>query len=154
MSGTYAKGTDVTPDKSRTEIERLLRKYGADGFTSGWDNNKRLSAILFRYHGKMVRFVVAIPSETDPEIRAQHRKGRSPIGHYVEREERRRWRALALAVKAKLELVASGITTFEDEFLSHIVAPNGQTIGEWIQPHLEQAYLSGCDLPLLPAGPS
>lgn len=36
-------------------------------------------------------------------------------------EHRRRWRALLLGIKAKLEYVQSGIATFDEEFLAHIV---------------------------------
>ena len=41
---------------------------------------------------------------------------------------RQRWRALNLAIKAKLEAVESGIVTFDQEFLAHIVGPSGQTV--------------------------
>jgi hypothetical protein len=38
-----------------------------------------------------------------------------------EQAVRQRWRALVLVIKAKLEAVESGITSFEDEFLAHTV---------------------------------
>ena len=38
---------------------------------------------------------------------------------------RQRWRALLLIIRAKLEAVASGITTLENEFLANIVLPDG-----------------------------
>ena len=44
-------------------------------------------------------------------------------------EVRRRWRALLLVIKAKLESVESGIETFEEAFASQIVLANGQTVG-------------------------
>ena len=62
---------------------------------------------------------------------------------------RSRWRALALAVKAKLEAVAIGITTFEDEFMAHIVMPDGLTVGEHVRPRIASAYESGQVTPLL-----
>jgi len=55
---------------------------------------------------------------------------------------RQRWRALCLAIKAKLETVESGISHFEDEFLSQIVdAIAKKTVGELIRPELEQCYI-------------
>lgn len=54
-----------------------------------------------------------------------------------------RWRALALVIKAKLEAVAAGITTIEDEFLAHTVLPDGQTVGEFMQPQIAIAYERG-----------
>lgn len=50
-----------------------------------------------------------------------------------EQATRQRWRALHLVVKAKLEAVESGITVFDDEFLAHIVLPDGGTVGRWMR---------------------
>ena len=51
--------------------------------------------------------------------------------------------------KAKLEAVETGITEFEDEFLAHIVLPNGQTMGEFAKPQIAHAYDTGDMPPLL-----
>ena len=117
----YAERTKVPVDRSRTEIERTLARYGADAFGYGWDAGR--AAISFRANGRHVRFTM--PVGDDPQ------------------DERRRWRALVLVVKAKLEAVESGITTFEDEFLAHIVLPDNRTVTEWLKPQLEIAYESG-----------
>lgn len=53
------------------------------------------------------------------------------------------WRCLFLAVKAKLVAVEAQITTFEQEFMAHIVLPNGRTTGEEILPQIDEAYRSG-----------
>jgi hypothetical protein len=63
--------------------------------------------------------------------------------------EEERWRALLLIVKAKLEAVDSGIVTFEQEFLPHIVMPGGHTVYEATAPAIERAYVSGQVTPLL-----
>jgi response regulator RpfG family c-di-GMP phosphodiesterase len=44
-------------------------------------------------------------------------------------ETRRRWRCLAMVIKAKLEVVASGISSFEEEFLAHVMLYDGRTVG-------------------------
>ena len=49
-------------------------------------------------------------------------------------------RALALTIKAKLEAVECGITIFDEEFLAHIVLPNGRTMGELYVPQIEHVY--------------
>jgi hypothetical protein len=67
---------------------------------------------------------------------------------------RQRWRALALVIKAKLEAVAAGITTIEDEFLAHIMLPDGSTVGEYTAPGLQLAYEHGEMPPMLAAGPT
>jgi hypothetical protein len=38
---SYAKGTSVSEQKSKMEIEALLKKYGADRFAYGWDEKNR-----------------------------------------------------------------------------------------------------------------
>lgn len=48
-----------------------------------------------------------------------------------------------LCLKAKLEAVESGITSFEAEFLAHFVIPGGGTFGEYAIPQLEEASKSG-----------
>jgi hypothetical protein len=60
---------------------------------------------------------------------------------------RQRWRALVLVLKAKLEAVASGISTVESEFLAGIVLPNGMTLGQAVLPRLSDAVSSGRLLP-------
>ena len=60
----------------------------------------------------------------------------------------RRWRALLLLCKAKLELVASGHSNFEREFLADILLPNGETVADAMVPRLELAYRDGT-MPLL-----
>jgi hypothetical protein len=153
----YAKDTTVSVAKSKAEIEDTVRKYGASGFISGWHEDAAM--IAFEMKGKRVKFVLPLPSKT--EKRFTHRNKGRTYAHWVPRSPddaareweqacRQRFRALALAVKAKLEAVASGITTFEQEFLAHIVMPNGQTIGEVTIPRLEAAMIDSKLPPLLP----
>jgi len=142
---SYAENTSVSSEKSRGEIEATLLRYGADQFMYGWDASG--AVIQFRASNRHVRFVLPMPDREDPKFH------RTPSGRRQrssddalkawEQETRRRWRALALAIKAKLEVVASGIATFEDEFLAAIVIPGGETVGEWLAPQIEEAYSSG-----------
>jgi hypothetical protein len=71
-------------------------------------------------------------------------------GRMTEQAVRQRWRALALVIKAKLEAFESGIETFEQAFLANILLPDGQTVGQWMVPQVEQAYLTGTMPGLLP----
>jgi hypothetical protein len=147
----YAEGTEVPVEKSREEIARILAKYGATGFAYGYDGDKEV--LSFKANNRFVRFDLKKPNEE--EINKGKTWGRKLTGNAlvkaIDAEHRRRWRCLALCVKAKLELVATGITTFEDEFLSHIVTPSGATVGTWLKPQLASAYETGDMPPLLPA---
>jgi hypothetical protein len=65
----------------------------------------------------------------------------------AEAATRQRWRALVLVLKAKLEAVASGISTLEAEFLANVVMADGRTIGAAILPRLTEACDTGRLLP-------
>src|SRR5687767_10538051 len=129
----YAAETEVSPERSKMEIEQLLRRYGADEFISGW--GKDYAMIGFRYQKIAIRFILPYP-EIDKVRTATGKRPTNPKAAY-EQEVRRRWRSLALAIKAKLELVSTGITTLENEFLAHVVLPDGRTMGEWAVPQIK-----------------
>lgn len=153
----YAAQTEVSSDRSKTEIERTLARYGADQFMYGWSKNA--AVVGFRMHERMIRFHLPMPDRTSDEFRYTPSRGylrdeRAQEAAY-EQAVRQRWRALALVVKAKLEAVDAGITTFEEEFLAHIMLPDGETVGDWIRPQIEEAYRLGTMpslLPMLPTG--
>jgi hypothetical protein len=74
--------------------------------------------------------------------------------HKWDAENRRRWRALLLVLKAKLELVASEDADFDAEFLAYMVTDaSGTTLAQRLIPQLDEV-LSGAPLPPLlpPAG--
>ena len=148
----YAANTSVGSSKSRDEIERTLTKYGADSFMYAWEGNN--AVVGFRMRGKMVKFMITMPSKEDKEfsITPAQKQRRSPEAQIKawEQATRQKWRALALVVKAKLEAVESEITTFEEEFLAHILLPNGQTAGDYILPRIEESYQTGNMPPLIP----
>ncbi|ALO46614.1 hypothetical protein [Pseudohongiella spirulinae] len=150
----FAESTSVSVEKSRAEIERTLGRYGASGFMYGW--NAGSAVVAFEMSQRRVMFNLAMPNRADAEFtRTPTGKSRSPAQAEAawEQAQRQRWRALALVIKAKLEAVESGITEFEDEFLAHIVLPNGETAGRWMRPQIARAYDSG-DMPaLLPSPP-
>lgn len=141
----YASDTSVSVENTRAEIERTLKRYGATSFAYASEADRAM--IGFRISERMVRFVVHLP---DPGAREfTHTPARGVRRSDAEREKaweqacRQRWRALALVIKAKLEAVAAGITTVEDEFLAHTMLPDGRTVGEWAKPELAIAYEHG-----------
>jgi hypothetical protein len=147
----FAAGTDVSVEKSRAEIETLIVRYGAT--STAFMNAPGRAMIAFEAKGRRVMFELPLPNLTDKKF---DRDGRGSMRSSEKRHEvweqacRQKWRALALVIKAKLEAVESGITAFEDEFLAHIVMPDGQTVATHIKPRIAAAYESGSMLPLLP----
>ena len=149
MTARYAANTTVKSEASRNEIERTLVSYGAEAFSYGWDGNK--AVIQFVASGRQVRFVLPLPDRNDSQFtRTETGRPRAATAANLEYEKavRQRWRALALVVKAKLEAVAAEIVTFEEEFLSHLVLPSGQTVYESVREDVHELYASGSVRPL------
>lgn len=147
----YAENTSVPVDRSKSEIEKVLVAYGATGFMYGISAEQ--SVIMFRANSRMVKFVLPLPSPDDDQFRRTE-TGRTrktnKVPEAFEQEVRRRWRALSLAIKAKLEAVSTGITLFDEEFLAHIVLPGGKTVAEESIPRIDEMYKSGKNIPMLP----
>lgn len=148
----FAANTQVSSDNSRAEIERTLRRFGATGFLYGWQDNSAF--VAFELNNRHIKFVLPLPDQKDPEFWKTPGRGqkRKPEAAYKEWEQatRQKWRELALGIKAKLVMVQSGITTFETEFLAHIIMANGRTIGQHIIPQIDAVIQSGKMTRLIP----
>jgi hypothetical protein len=146
---SYAARTTVTPERSRMELEQILARYGAAAFGYGYEEGR--AVVTFKAHERIVRFTITVP---DAQEFAYNRAGavRSTAQRNAAaaQAEKQRWRALVLVVKAKLEAVESGIVSFEEEFLSHILLPDATTVGDWATAQLEVAYSTGEMPSLLP----
>lgn len=160
MTGTYAATTDVPADRSRGEIERAVRRYGGRRFMYGWeeDGPNPRAVVAFVLHDRQVRFLLPMPDRNDPAFRLtpakRQRRSDDAADAAYEQAVRSRWRSLALVIRAKLEAVSSEIVTFEDEFLAHLVLPEGDTVAERLHPTLAQTFSEGRTPPaLLPPMP-
>src|SRR5262245_43139364 len=118
----YAATTKVPVEQTRAEIERTLSRYGAQRFA--YFTEKGRAIIVFEANERRLRFDLPLP-EGNKDSDAQKR--------------RQKWRALGLAIKSKLEGVQSGIETFEEAFLAHVVMPDGETVGHHARPRIESA---------------
>jgi len=130
----YATRTKVDAAKTRLEIEKLLQKAGAT--TIGVMMHASMAIVVFEANDRRLRFTMPLDERTDAKgVQAR----------------RSQWRALMLCIKAKLESVASGIETFEEAFLAHVVVNDGMTVYEHVRPKLVQIAKTGEMVPLLPA---
>jgi hypothetical protein len=118
----YARNTKVPVSKSRMEIETILARYKCEQFGSAMAKDKAM--VQFKMSSWLVRFVLPLPNSN-------------------EQDQRQRWRALCLCIKSKLESVESKITSFEEEFLPHLVMPSGQTFAEFAVPQLKDMREKG-----------
>src|SRR4051812_24660650 len=104
----FAEDTKVSVEKTRAELETTLRRFGADAF--GYMTDGSRAAIHFRLNGKSVKFILPLPDRNSKAFteytRGTHstRYARTPEAAEAiwETACRSAWRALFLAVKAKL----------------------------------------------------
>lgn len=128
--GKYAARTSVPADRTRAEVEQVLKRYGATHF--GYATMPGVVLLAFESRGRRVRFKVPLP---DPEKDAQ--------------VHRQKWRAVLLAIKSKLESVEAGIEQFDEAFMAQLVLPDGRTMAEYAMPQIAKSYSSGAMPPLL-----
>lgn len=128
----YAEGTKVPVTQSKADVETLLRNHGASSIASMWDARVG-GRLVFRLgagkESRMVRFDVAPVTSGNSDA--------------IAKEERRRWRALLLRLKAHLETVTTGEATIEQEFLGYLLLPDGQTVSEKVAGEIASAYETG-----------
>ena len=158
MSGRYAKNTDVSVERSRAEIESVLAKYGADAF--GYTVDGTQAKIAFRMAARHFRFALTLPPRDRWDFHhykqgsTTFRRADGVAGKMWEQECRSLWRALLLVIKAKLEAVAVGITTLDDEFMAAMVLADGSTVGDTMKPQIEAHYRLGGPPRLMLEGPT
>lgn len=140
----YAEGTSVPAERSQAEIRSMILRFGAQNY--GYSEGRLEAQVVFEHKGARVLFRLPMPSPKDVEARRHSKRG---VEEAVAQETRRRWRALCLVIKAKLESVAGEIETFEEAFLAHVVLPTGETVGDYVVPRVAELW-KGSKVPLLP----
>lgn len=136
----FAEDTSVPVERSTAALEEMLRRAGCLSFARGTHPGQ--AVVEFAMKDRRIRLRMKLPAVLATQTSGQRAR--------AEQEHRRLWRALLLVVKAKLEGVRSGIETFEEAFLPHIVMPDGKTMAELVIPQIAVAYKSGKMPPLLP----
>jgi len=131
---TYAATTKVPIQQTKSDIEKLVTKHGADAFAIMV--NREGAQIAFEIGQRRILFVLPL----NPDAGAQ--------------AHRSRWRALLLVIKSKFESIDAGIETFEESFLAHVMTPDGQRFAEVALPAIDKAYEIGGPPQLLLNGPA
>lgn len=153
----YASKTSVSPGRSREQIQNELTRYGADSFlyaeSAASAEHGAGATIGFIVNGRRIRFDLPFPDREESRYDGRnYERAASTWAKAHEQAIRQRWRALYMAIKMKLETVESKITTFDEEFLAHIVIGEEQTLGSILVPRIDEIYDNGdVALELLPA---
>ncbi|HEV2231660.1 MAG TPA: hypothetical protein VGV64_07765 [Thermoplasmata archaeon] len=131
-------------DRSKEQISKLLREYGAEGIS--WSEN-------FQSGELQLRFVVSRGEGSPPTMyritpaafKEKHSTYDPVKGRHVTVEAPNWPRAMRLLhawLKTKLESIAYGLTEVEEEFLAQRVirdsAGNEATVGELVLPAIEE----------------
>ncbi len=94
---SYAKGTATSAANSRAELERVLKRYGAEAFAYAEDGSAQ--TIAFRLAGRSVRIDLPPVDRRAFELTDTGReRAERQVEIEVEKEQRRRWRVLVCRV--------------------------------------------------------
>ena len=152
----YAADTTVPAGRSKTEIEGLLRKHGADQFGTAEDHVGHQALVWFCSRGVNFKLPLRLPKLDDDEVRftpSGRVRTKSQQEAALEQEIRRRWRALAMTLRAMFVGVAEGVFAFEQIFMPYAVWADGQTTWQTLQPVLTDALARKVPLPAIQDAP-
>lgn len=96
----------------------MLASSGATAFRCTCEDER--AAITFRSGSHGFRIILALPREVEEPLAPRSTGDASKA---AQEAARRRWRQLSQLIKAKLEAVAFGIVTFDQEFLAYMLDP-------------------------------
>ncbi len=133
-----------------------MAKYAERTAAFGYVTTGSEAQLVFEMNGRRMRIDVHLPDRqakefTHLESTPWQKRSEAEAEKRYQQAVRQRWAAMGLYLKAMCEAIESGIVTAEKAFLSYVVLPDGQTLGEKLAPQLEAAYASG-QMPALMAG--
>jgi hypothetical protein len=146
----YASNTTVGIGRSQDEIRTVLRRYGVTSLALVEHENR--AGVQFTIKTLAVKIDCPLPNRSDAQTTPTGRVRRSETvaEQKYAQANRQVWRALLLAIKAKLEVVESGIATVEEEFMPYIVATDGRCLKDHLVPRLLNSHQA--TMKLLTAG--
>ncbi len=140
----YAEDTAVPLERSKAEVELMLKRFGSSEF--GYASSERADQVAFCLGGRFYRMTLPRPDPKDPRIcltKGGRLRSRQDLQLALEQRWRAQWRALCLHIKARIVAIESGITSLEREFLPDLVLPNRLTAQEWLLPQVAECYQEG-----------
>lgn len=154
----FADDTAVPISRSRDEIQKLLRQWGADGIR--WTDDYQRDRVLleFVWHhkdcGYLARFSLALPEVLEVREAAvdgrTHRFSQAKFDKLMAARGKREHRTLLLFLKGAFEAIEEGIVTAEQLFLPFMVGKDNLTVAEVLLPKLK-TLLSASAAAMLPA---
>ena len=147
----YAKDTSVPVDRSQAEVRRIFARYKATGFMFAEQGGQAM--VAFTAQGRNIVLPVPMPDRASDSIKYLPSRSKYDVHgpqrslgsqqEAYDQEVRQRWRVLVLLLKAKLEAIEIGTSTFEDEFLPYTMLPSGRTVSHELKGRLDHMILTG-----------
>jgi hypothetical protein len=130
--------TTVPVEKSQSDLRKLLRGYGAEGYQFGEVTRAGTTwaSVQFAHEGYMVRMRVPLKPPDTEELRKRAKRARTKTlenlyEEATDQEARRVWRVLYWNLKSRMEAVEEEVETFLEAFLAHVVnQATGRTVYE------------------------
>lgn len=140
--------------RTRGAIEVLLTSFHATTVGVVSHAAPPQAIVVFKIDAWSVRLTVPLQTAAEVSDGIKRKRGDEKAAQRrLEQAHRERWRALYLALKAKLVSVETGVETFEEAFLPHLVLAGGSTIFEHLRGQLGSgSVLSDAPLQLGPGG--
>jgi len=111
------------------------------------------AVLAFTMEGRAVRLSVPMPDRSSSNItytKSGDQRSDTDIQKAYDQATRQVWRAVLLIVKGKLEAIETGIVSFDEEFMPHIVMPDGRTMSETVLPAMQRSLEEDSAPPMLP----
>ena len=151
------KDSELDPDHSIADINKLLRKYGINDYqwTTLWDQGVIELRVMIEtagLDGKMKKIGIKV---SPPIFKSKRRTWDAKKGHYVAQDLPNYSQAMRLLfhwLKIKIESVAFGLKEVEEEFMSDLIvrSPDGResTLGKAFKLQIANGVTA---LPFLPS---
>lgn len=130
-----AADTKTAVSKSKADLERMLRRYGASHFNTTQDFASRRSSVTFVVPNGVGSAQVPVRLYVETERVAKLLFGKSFFTQpQLERAELVAWRNLVLWVDATLSAAAIGMQTVTEAFFAHaVVGATGERMIELVE---------------------
>jgi excinuclease UvrABC nuclease subunit len=124
--------TEITAEKSVSEIQRKLAQAGVSQVLHGYDVDGNLSELSFRIKTQFGEMAFRMPANIEAVQAILQRQFRSGRSRFTSREHAGKvaWRILKDWVESQLALMRTGQVTIEQVFLAYAQNDKGQTVYE------------------------
>ena len=152
----YAASTSLTVGRTKDAIVSELQRLGASR-RAFYDDENSQAMNVFEMRDRRYRFILPFPDPRDETYKwtlaGRLRRGVDEARAAWTQDCQARWRGLAEYIKAMRIAHELQIIRISEALRPYVVFPNDQTISQWLDPQVAEAYATHEMPPLLP-GPA